>query len=141
MSKYNDLTFLQNIKEFIKENCSEIKEVELFQFPERPAFPMVVISMNEELEREQDIDSSRDINYLNVILDINIFTKSTNTQKNKYLSCMILKNTIIDLLKNNKDYKNIILQLDRQLPNLNSEVCRWKLTFSLLVDTKKNIIL
>lgn len=139
--EFKDLDFLEDLKDYLQQNISDLKKCYLFQFPQNTSFPIAILSTDRIVTRLQDIDSLRNIKFFDVTFSIDVFTKQSSEEENKYVSCMKIKNTILDLLKNSDIYRNIILQLDRQLPNLNSEVCRWKLTFNCLVDAKKNIIL
>lgn len=139
--EFKDLDFLEDLKDYLQKNISDLKKCYLFQFPQNTSFPIAILSTDRIVTRLQDIDSLRNIKFFDVTFSIDVFTKQSSEEENKYVSCMKIKNTILDLLKNSDIYRNIILQLDRQLPNLNSEVCRWKLTFNCLVDAKKNIIL
>ena len=139
--EFKDLDFLEDLKDYLQQNISDLKKCYLFQFPQNTSFPIAILSTDRIVTRLQDIDSLRNIKFFDITFSIDVFTKQSSEEENKYVSCMKIKNTILDLLKNSDIYRNIILQLDRQLPNLNSEVCRWKLTFNCLVDAKKNIIL
>ena len=138
MSEFDDLTFITNIKNYIKENCDDLKEVEIFQFPEKPMFPIAIVSTNQAIERPQDLDSARTNKFYSLSINIDVLTKSNNTIKNRYISCITIKNSIINLLKSSDYYHNLILSLDRNIPNLDSQVCRWRLTFEGLIDVKNN---
>ena len=141
MSDFVDLEFIKTLAQYLKNNISELKQCEIYQFPERPMFPIAIISYNQTRERIQDVDSERDKKYLEISLNIEIFTKTTSQETNRYLSGFELKNKIISLIKTSDNYKNLLLTFDRVIPNLDSQVCRIRLTFEGVVNIKQNTIL
>lgn len=135
-----DLAFINELKDSLYENIKSLKRIELYQLSTKTQFPLLVISYDGINTNQNTIDSSREIKYVNITLSLDFFTTETK-EKNKYESCIEIKNEVISFIANSDKFKNLLLTQDRNLPNFDESYCRWRLNYRATIDCSNNSIL
>jgi hypothetical protein len=130
--------YLEELKNHLK---AEIKKVnfDLYSVNKRTTLPSVVISIENFSEAEQTVDSSRELKYCDVSISFEVFTKDEQ-DFSKEEKCNKIVNLIINSLKN-ENYRNLFLSNSRPLPNLDSNVFRWRMVYTATINTNNNGII
>lgn len=130
--------YLEELKNHLK---AEIKKVnfDLYSVNKRTTLPTVVISIENFSEAEQTVDSSRELKYCDVSISFEVFTKDEQ-DFSKEEKCNKIVNLIINSLKN-ENYRNLFLSNSRPLPNLDSNVFRWRMVYTATINTNNNGII
>lgn len=138
MNEFNDVDFLLQVQELLEAQLGDrVKEVVLYRTRKASEFPCVVLSMQSNVDDTFAIDSSRDNNFANISLTIEVYTK-VEDEKNNFIECMKIKNLVRQYIRQCENLVNLYITLDTTLPNLDSEICRWRLTYNGEVDIKNN---
>jgi hypothetical protein len=130
--------YLEELKNHLK---TAIKKVnfDLYSVNKRTTLPAVVISIENFSEAEQTVDSSRELKYCDVSISFEVFTKDEQ-DFSKEEKCNKIVNLIINSLKN-ENYRNLFLSNSRPLPNLDSNVFRWRMVYTATINTNNNGII
>lgn len=130
--------YLEELKNHLKATIKKVN-FDLYSVNKRTTLPSVVISIENFSEAEQTVDSSRELKYCDVSISFEVFTKDEQ-DFSKEEKCNIIVNLIINSLKN-ENYRNLFLSNSRPLPNLDSNVFRWRMVYTATINTNNNGII
>lgn len=139
--KYQDSNFILDFKAFLKDNIRALKNnIYIYTTSRKTTFPCVVLSYNNNIEIQEGIDSSRELNFQRVSLNIDVYYKDSENIDSNFEETLKLKDKIVNTIEYSKNYKNLIKTYDSNVPNIDETICRWRLTFEGVVSVKENYL-
>lgn len=140
MAFFNDLDFLHNLTDYLAQNLTDIKDFGFYQLPHSPEFPCVVMSMNNMPTDIDTIDSSRIEKFYDIEMAIDIFVKA-KSESNPYEKAMKIKNDIRYFVQESVNFRNLYVTYDKNIPNFDSNVVRWRIIYQGKVNVQTNTLL
>lgn len=136
--KFNKIEFLEEIKNELTK--AKIKDVELFGSKKNTRFPLILIEFGAIRNNVSTIDSTRKIKYIEVPIVIEIYTKDTR-EITKEKSCLEIEEKIISCIEESENLRNLTFISSMQLPNLDSNVNRWRISYNATINVENNGII
>ena len=136
--KFNKIEFLEEIKNELTK--AQIKDIELFGSKKNTRFPLILIDFGVIRNNVSTIDSTRKIKYIEVPIIIEIYTKDTR-EITKEKSCLEIEDKIISCFEESENLRNLTFISSMQLPNLDNNVNRWRITYNATINVENSGII